>query len=102
MLIPCSETDLLTSSIHLRGISSLDSQPISCLLIFVQREAGATKGVPRCLVVYPPNCILKILEKKQESCYMGCDVGTPPHSDGIICWIAKLESSPRGLPTPST
>jgi hypothetical protein len=40
MLIPCSETDLLTSSIRLREISSLASQPISCLFIFVQREAG--------------------------------------------------------------
>lgn len=37
---PCSETDLLTSSIRLRGISSLASQPVSWLIIFVKREAS--------------------------------------------------------------
>src|ERR1700687_4146825 len=82
--VTCSETDLLTSSIRLRGISSLASQQISWLFIFVQREAGAMKGVPRCLAVYPPNEILKILGRKQENCYMTCDDGTPRHSDGII------------------
>ena len=40
--VTCSETDLLTSSIRLRGISSLAFQQISWLFIFVQR--GRRRG----------------------------------------------------------
>ena len=38
--LPCSETGNLNSGIRLRGSSSLASQPMSCLFMFVQREAG--------------------------------------------------------------
>lgn len=41
---PCPETDLLTSSIRLRGVSSSASQPTSRLLLLVQSGAAAMKG----------------------------------------------------------
>ena len=40
---PCPEPDPLTSSIRLRGISSLPSQPISRLLLLVQSGVTVTK-----------------------------------------------------------
>src|SRR5271157_3811887 len=98
--VTCSETDLLTSSIRLRGVSSLAPNKSVGSLFSFQREAGAMKGVPRCIAAYPPNEILKISGKKQENCYMTCDDRTLGHSGGIIRWIAKLEGSLQGWPTP--
>src|ERR1700757_990238 len=48
---PCSETDLLTSSVRLRGIPSLASQPISCSLFSSSVEQGDEGGakMPRSL-----------------------------------------------------